>query len=881
MLTRRLGVLLLLGIVACPQTPPPAQKPKPTPAALPSASACERSQKSEPEAIYTAPLTPNAEPFDAKNVCAVTQGGLQATGDAVLRSDLRPALPLRRWDHKSQPARLGAIDRRFALTGEERDRLMRDGFVVSARLDDVDYVTALHEVFQSQLPLYVSADAVLHAIYASSDKLLAELEATLLAPRLDRLLESLHCALPEAAKGLPSAIARDVDLYLAVARTLLAAKGVASLYGQESEVSKLVGKVKAAEELAEISIFGRKRMVDFSLYRPRGHYAADLAEQNPGHTDLSAYFRAAMWLSRLEWNLVSRSCRSSERGPDASPTPHEAAVAIAMGRLITAAKGEEDLAALDRAWGLLAGKREDVPLPKLAVLAAGAGINSLDDPELSAKLRKAIGADYVRTARTHYTWEGCKDLPVIATMLGPRVVADAASTRPLVHGETLERHMLHAADMAYALGHDRALTYLAADLAKYPALRQNLDKARVVMNGRQGPDLYSAWSAAIGKLAAPGPAGAALPSFMQTAAFADLRVNSAVAAFGQLRHNYVLLAAQTYDEGGCAIPDGFIEPVPAVYDALVAYAERGAATLRSIDPEDASAAQSYFARLGRTLQILAKIARDELANRPLTEEEKRFLSMVVEVTGQGRGTGGSPTFTGWYFDLFRDRRDAFSGAAFIADYYSSSELGAAAYVGVSGVRLGVFVVDVAGEPRAFVGPVARAYEHVGPLAPRLTDADAARLPASERSEPWASSYTVPAGVEPPLTFLATATGTADAQHTQEVTLEVFSSRPLGPVTIELLDHHRIPLGRVTHSVGLAKTRYSFPSRPMPKGSEHFGYEGVHVHVNENGKVFDAWELDARADAQSGALRTAIATGYGRAYGGMPALPPPPPSPPEL
>lgn len=877
---RRLSAPLLLGLAACPQPPPSAAKPLPAVAAAPSAAACQRSQKSEPETFYTAPLSPSEAPFDAKNVCAVTQEGLKVTGDAVLASGERPAGAVRRWDHKSPPARLGAIDRRFALTGEERTRLMRDGLVVSARLDEIDYATALHEVFQSELPLYVSADAVLHAIYASNDKLLAELEATLLLPRLDHLLEALHCALPQAESGLPAEIARDVDLYLAVARSLLADKAVASLYAQDGDAAKLVEQVKAAGELAEIPLFGRKRMVDFSLYRPRGHYAAEMKEQNPGHTDLSAYFRAAMWLSRLEWNLVSRSCRSSERGPDASPTPREAAVAIALGRLVTAAKGEGDLDALDRAWGLLAGKREDVPLPKLAAIAAGAGIQSLADPSLAEKLRAAIGAGYPRTARTHYAWEGCPDLPVIATLLGPRVVADAAATRPLVHGETRERRMLHAADMAYALGQDRALHYLGTDLEKYAELRANLDKARALMNAPQGADLYSAWSAAIGKLAAPVPAGAVLPSFMQTAAFADLRVNSAVAAFGQLRHNYVLMAAQTYDEGGCVIPDGFIEPVPAVYDALTAYAERGAATLRLIDPEDKSAAQSYFARLGRTLKILAKIARDELANRPLTEEEKRFLGMVVEVTGQGRGTGGSPTFTGWYFDLFRDRRDAFAGARFIADYYTSSELGTAAYAGVSGVRLGIFVVDTAGAPRAFVGPVARAYEHVGPLSPRLTDADADQLPESGRSDPWAAAYTAPAPAEPPLTLVATVAGAADDKHTQEVTLEVFSTRPLGPVTIELLDHHRLPLGKVTRPVGPAKTRFFFPSRPVPKGSEYFGYEGVHVHVNENGKIFDGWKLDALADAQGGAPRAAIVTGYGRAYGGMPQ-PPPPEPPPEL
>lgn len=833
---------------------------------------CQRSEKKELESIYIAPLSPNEAPFTAEQACAVTQGGIANAGAAVLSAaSERPALPFKPWDHKTTPARLSLIERRFALSAAERAALMRDGLVIPERLSDSDYVMALHEVYQSQLPLYVSVDAIAHAIYASSDKLLAQLEATLLAPRLDRLLEALHCALPAATGRFPETVTRDVDLYLTVARSLLADKAVASLYAQDAEVKLLFDKAKAAGELAPHLLFGRARMIDFSLYRPRGHYAAEVSAQNPNHADLSAYFRAAMWLSRLEFNILSRSCTSSHRGPEIFATPREAAVAVALGRLAATAKLEGEINALDRAWGLLAGKREDVPLPKLAEIAAAAGVQSLDDPQLTEKLRTAIGRGYPRSARTHYVWQGCPEQPVIATLLGPRIVADAAATRPLVHSETPQRRMLHAADMGYALGHEQALKYLAADLGQYPALRANLDRARKLMHETRGEDLYSKWSTAIQGLAAAAPAGAVLPSFMRGAAFADLRLNSAVAALGQMRHNYVLMAAQTYDEGGCDIPDAFVEPAPAFYDALIDYAERGAAVLRELDPEDAAGSRAYFMRLGGTLRILAKIGRDELAGRALSADEKRFLAMVVEATGTGRGTGGSPTFTGWYFDLFRDRRDAFSGAGFIADYYTSTELGQVAYAGVAGVRLGIFVVDTAGAPRALIGPVARAFEYVGPLDRRLTDAEGMQLPEAQRASPWATSYTLAAPTEPPLTYIATVQGSADDKRTQEVTLAVFSTRALGPVTIELLDHHRLPLGRVTHPVGVTKTKFYFPARPIPKGSEHFGYEGVHVHVG----AFDAWDLDVLPDPQAGAPRVAIVTGSGRAYGGMPAVPPVP------
>jgi hypothetical protein len=220
--------------------------------------------------------------------------------------------------------------------------------------------------------------------------------------------------------------------------------------------------------------------------------------------------------------------------------------------------------------------------------------------------------------------------------------------------------------------------------------------------------------------------------------------------------------------------------------------------------------------------------------------------------------------------MFRDRRDAFSGASFIADYYSSSEAGKVSYVGVWGVQLGIFVVDVGGEPRVVVGPVTDAFEHTGAIEKRLTDSDARHLSEKQRVDPWSASYRVPGSAAPPLTCVVTKSKEGKETFTQSLTFEVWSTRALGPVTLELLDHHRRVLASVTHDVSKAKTKFQFASQAI-KDPDSIGYEGVHVHT----KGFDAWELDAVADPQSGAPRSAIGEGYGMAYGGMPAIVRPP------
>jgi hypothetical protein len=93
-------------------------------------------------------------------------------------------------------------------------------------------------------------------------------------------------------------------------------------------------------------------------------------------------------------------------------------------------------------------------------------------------------------------------------------------------------------------------------------------------------------------------------------------------------------------------------------------------------------------------------------------------------------------YTGRYFDLFLQRQDdGMRGAEYIADYFTSQT--GVAYVGATAPRLGIFVVDASGPPRAMVGPVAHAYEVFGPLAARHTDETARTL--ARRDEPWAAA----------------------------------------------------------------------------------------------------------------------------------------------
>src|SRR4029078_13150099 len=122
-------------------------------------------------------------------------------------------------------------------------------------------------------------------------------------------------------------------------------------------------------------------------------------------------------------------------------------------------------------------------------------------------------------------------------------VADAGALTLLVNSAVPDRHWPGVANVAYTFGLDRAKSYLANDLAAFPTLNSQLEAARAqVASTPVGDDLYSAWLTAIRALAeAP---GGSLPSFLIGEAGQDLRLNTIAAAYGKLKHNYVLVAGQ-------------------------------------------------------------------------------------------------------------------------------------------------------------------------------------------------------------------------------------------------------------------------------------------------------------------------------------------------
>lgn len=806
-----------------------------------------------PDEYWSFNYVPKARSADA---CEVSQDHLAQAEDEILGTPL-PAkqVPLSAWDHRSKPRYQDRIRERLGLPEPAQAWLIKNGFAVLGDNALDSYATAYHDIHQRELPVFVTKDSIFHALFASMDTLLAKLESDSLAPELHRFLVALQCGLPAAAADYPEEVAADLDLYIAVGRRLLSPHGETQLVLNDSApLDKLITLAENAEGLHAIELFGRERMVDFSQYAPRGHYATNdrgyLAA--PAQGLLDNYFRAAMWLSRLELNIVSRSSRSShpDVAPDPRETPREAVLGLALADLVQRTGQLQRIGRLERAFALMGGRREDLGVKDLLALRAKAGISDLRAPDTADRLKHAIGSGFRRTARLHFMPQNSPELPVISTLLGPRVPADVAVLRDLVHDELPNRYLVGAGDIAVLLGHAAGRDLLSTEIARFPELLPKLERGKQRMfedatapaHHEDSAALYHAWLGAVLAIARRAPG--VTPSFTGTKSYSYLDMNSALVAFGQARHNFVLAVGQGYDAYGCDIPDGYVEPALETYRALKDYVETSSQAFGLLDPQDASGARAYFHRVSQVLAVLIRIASHQLAGVPLTKAQQRWLAMVAEhVPEYSTDSGGPPKYTGWYFDLFFARdRDSKSTGAFVADYYTSTNLGQVAYLGASRPRLGLFVVDAGGAPRLMVGPVARGYEHVGTVEKRLDDHAAEAQGVG--SSPWEHRYTVPPTPVPEVTV------TVEPQYARSRTSE-FAQNPylsftrprnpdavvlklespvrLGEITVELVGHHGEPLAIQQVRVGPEPTALTLRP-PRDSHGQPLATEGIRLRI---------------------------------------------------
>jgi hypothetical protein len=302
-------------------------------------------------------------------------------------------------------------------------------------------------------------------------------------------------------------------------------------------------------------------------------------------------------------------------------------------------------------------------------------------------------------------------------------------------GEKQKRFMPSGLDVMAALGNDEAVRLLEPELTRHHYAANLLAARRTV--SALGPEDWSAnaynqWLHALQTLDDEPTERALFPEVMQRETWRRKQLRTSLASWAELRHDTVLYAKQSYSAFySCEYPEVFVEPYPEFFRRLHALTTALSQRIRSAEipsntPALAAAAHrirdeqsAFFARFADTMRRLERLAQNELAGKPFSAEETRWAKTAIDRRGGG-GSGGPPTYTGWYPALIYGAAPA-AYEPVVSDVHSDPTTERVLQVAVGDTEFLVVALDNGPHRAAYVGPAFSYYEFSGPLGDRMTD----------------------------------------------------------------------------------------------------------------------------------------------------------------
>ncbi|MDD9941597.1 MAG: DUF3160 domain-containing protein [Myxococcales bacterium] len=636
----------------------------------------------------------------------------------------------------------------LGLREVELERLRTNGFVIVPRHAFPSFFYGYLTVYGEDLPVFVSADSILDALHRSFDDLLMRLEHAVLVPKLTALLAGMRSTL--AGNGdLPQQVRADGELFLALAEAMLLGRVPTKLSAgvTAGELEPLLHAAEQAAGIVPMELFGVRRRIDFSQFKPRGHYEGDEV--------LERYFRAMMWLGRIDFRLI-------ETQDDGSQVFHRRQLEATLG--LRALMGQDLVGLwneLDAIVTAFIGEHDYMILPQLDALLADLGVeglaqlSALDDQTIASAI---IDGGYgVQRISSHAMVNGgvVETLPlnVSFAFLGQRYALDSHVFSNLVHDRVGGRWLPDPLDAAFAaLGNNQAGQLLTDQLEQHnyaPDLASMRILADEHPDGYWESSLYTLWLGALRTLSPPGTVAPqdGLPTVATTEAWGRRVLNTQLGSWSQLRHDTLLYVKQSYTVGTvCEFPDAYVDPYPQFFEALVRFAKRGTDLVAGLElaQESGYLAQlipSYFQQLASVAATLQEMAEHQRTGTPHSAEHLSFINDVVKVSGGG---SGPPSLEGWYGRLFMESDRALEYDPIIADVHTDpggeERPPRVLHVATGSPRLMVVMVDSCSGPRLYAGPVFSYHETAPEGLDRITDEEwKARVDAeAQPSPPWLS-----------------------------------------------------------------------------------------------------------------------------------------------
>lgn len=668
------------------------------------------------------------------------------------------------------------VNKKLALTETELAIFKKTGFVSVDQNRRHSFASAYYQIYASDMPVLVTADSIMHALHKSYDDILMEMERTVFTQTISTILASVHDSLGRMPMDKTNTQAKDVDLYVTVARNLLVGAGspeaqkvwngkltFASKFGQDDAALALLKDVQSLKlydpfKDPPVRIYGGERFPDFSQFRPRGHYTK--------FQELKNYFRCMMWLGRVDcgWNVLPTE---ASRGVK-SDSDRELRNAIHFCELLRDTNGLKPLKSLDEIIGFMVGKSDNLTVFTLLDVMGGAKVKGLGDV-LDAKALEKV-KDEIKSGKHAGQMIRSQVLissagtsvktppPSLFQVFGQRFVIDSFVLSQVVFDSILfknvkqKRMMPSGLDALAALGNDEALLLLEPELTKWN-YSANLMACRdfIGLHPKEywQSNLYVLWLDCLRTLNADMSAHKKFPQAMKSKAWQMKQLNTQLGSWAELRHDTILYAKQSYTAyPDCEYPAGYVEPYPEFYAKVKFFADEAGKLFAAAEfPAGNEAAVkryvAFFKQMSTTVGTLETLAKKELAGEAFTDAEKLFVKKTVDKRGGG---SGPPRYDGWYPELFYNRTECAEWAPVVADVHTDPASQSCLEVAVGDAMFGVIAIDNDKDRMVYVGPLYSYYEFTQRVDKRLTDPEwqdmiqKGKLPA--RPE-WTKEFVAP------------------------------------------------------------------------------------------------------------------------------------------
>lgn len=249
------------------------------------------------------------------------------------------------------------------------------------------------------------------------------------------------------------------------------------------------------------------------------------------------------------------------------------------------------------------------------------------------------------------------------------------------------------------------------------------------------------------------------PTFMQTNAYQDKSLTTALSSWAQLRHDTILYTKQSYTMGegggspGHALARGYVEPIPEFYNRLLALTkmtEKGLKNLLTSEEQEQIIPSSYFAishgeqdifnQLSLVIEKLLEISKKELENKELSEDEYQFIDYFGDVSSNLIETLLKSDEVGDIVGM-----DEILKSTVVADVHTDGNTYQVLEEGVGKIKAMVVAYQLPDKRILIgIGPVFSYYEFKQPMDNRLTD-EAWRLMLKNNPPPepeWVKSFSL-------------------------------------------------------------------------------------------------------------------------------------------